>query len=84
MSLHEGAGWVLIIGWFLFSIAGWAATLAPPKADRRDDTVVKKEILDLLPKERIAFVIDDRPRVVRMWKENGLRVIPVAGQCEEF
>jgi predicted kinase len=56
--------------------------------DNRADTVVKKEILDallkLVPKERIAFVLDDRPKVIRMWKENGLRVFPVRGAVEEF
>jgi predicted kinase len=56
--------------------------------DQRDDTIVKQEILNsilkLVPKEQIALVLDDRPKVVRMWKENGLKVIPVAGACKEF
>ena len=45
--------------------------------DYRDDAIIKQEILDLLPKERIEFVIDDRPRVIRMWKANWLKVYPV-------
>lgn len=53
-------------------------------SDKREDSIVKKEILDKIPKEKIAFVIDDRPRVIRMWRENGLSVIPVKGQCDEF
>jgi predicted kinase len=52
--------------------------------DKRPDTMVKADILKLLPKDKIVCVIDDRPSVVRMWRENGLRVIPVRGQCEEF
>jgi predicted kinase len=52
--------------------------------DKRPDTMVKADILKLLPKEKIVCVIDDRPSVCRMWKENGLRVIAVRGQCEEF
>lgn len=52
--------------------------------DKRPDTMVKADLLKLLPKEKIVCVIDDRPSVVRMWKENGLRVVPVRGQCEEF
>lgn len=52
--------------------------------DKRDDVVVKKEILDKLPKNQIAFAIDDRPRVVRMWKENGVRVFAVADQSNDF
>jgi|SRR5581483_4743625 len=46
--------------------------------DKRDDTVVKQEILNRLPKERIAFVIDDRQRVVDMWRANGVKVYQVA------
>lgn len=56
--------------------------------DNRSDEVVKKEILDsilkIVPKENIFMVIDDRPKVLRMWRANGLKVIPVAGACDEF
>jgi predicted kinase len=52
--------------------------------DRRPDTQVKADLLKLLPREKIVCVIDDRPSVIRMWKEQGLRVIPVRGACEEF
>jgi predicted kinase len=51
--------------------------------DNRPDYIIKKEILDeiiaAVGKENIAFVLDDRPQVVEMWRENGLRVFPVAG-----
>ena len=54
--------------------------------DNRPDNIVKKEILDelaaVIGKENIAFVLDDRPKVVRMWKENGLTVYPVRGTTE--
>lgn len=54
--------------------------------DNRSDVLVKQEILDELAavvgKENIAFVIDDRPRVVEMWRSNGIRVIPVRGGWE--
>lgn len=46
--------------------------------DTRPDFVHKQEILDLLPKDRIAFVIDDRQQVVDMWRKNGLRCLQVA------
>jgi arsenate reductase-like glutaredoxin family protein len=56
--------------------------------DFRKDTIVKKEILDQIlrtvPKESIAFVIDDRPSVVEMWRENGLRVFPARGAIDPF
>jgi hypothetical protein len=51
--------------------------------DRREDYIVKGEILDLLP-VKPKFVIDDRPQVVKMWREKGIMVIPVAGECEDF
>lgn len=44
--------------------------------DYRHDTVVKEEILKLLP-TNIEFVVDDRPTVIAMWRKNGLKVYPV-------
>jgi len=46
--------------------------------DSREDSVIKQEILELLPKERIAWVLDDRDRVVSMWRRNGLTCLQVA------
>lgn len=55
--------------------------------DYRDDTIVKQEILDnilhWIPKEQILFAVDDRPRVIRMWKSNGIRCFDV-GEGVEF
>lgn len=48
------------------------------RGDRRPDWIVKQQILDYLPKDRIAFVIDDRNSVVDMWRRNGLTVYQVA------
>lgn len=51
--------------------------------DDRSDVIVKQEILDAIlqyvPKSQIAFVLDDRPKVVSMWKKNGLTCYPVRG-----
>jgi predicted kinase len=52
------------------------------------DTIEKQLILDELlasglAKEMIAFVVDDRPSVIKMWKDNGLRVIPVRGRDDD-
>lgn len=57
--------------------------------DNRPDNLVKQDILSGILrcgvlKSQIQFVIDDRPKVIRMWKENGLTVYPVRGQVEEF
>ena len=47
--------------------------------DKREDSVVKQQILDTYFPDRsvIYKVIDDRPRVIRMWRDNGLDVIDV-------
>lgn len=43
--------------------------------DRRDDTIVKAELYDKYLKNlSITKVIDDRPAVIRMWREKGLDV----------
>lgn len=46
--------------------------------DYQPDYVIKQEILDLLPKKRIAFVLDDRDQTVAMWRRNGLTCLQVA------
>jgi len=54
--------------------------------DNRSDAIIKpellSEILTTVRKDEIAWVIDDRPRVIRAWKEVGLKVYPVAGTTE--
>ena len=52
--------------------------------DKRPDTQVKSDILKFIPKEKVFLVIDDRPSVVKVWRESGLRVIAVRGECEGF
>ena len=46
--------------------------------DNRPDNIVKQEILDKLPKDRIGYVLDDRNQVVKMWRDNGLTCLQVA------
>lgn len=54
-------------------------------SDKRPDTMIKNDILKCIPKEKIAFAIDDRPRVIReVWRANNVRVFPVRGACEDF
>lgn len=49
-----------------------------PSGDFRDDRIIKKEILDKhFIKDDILLVIDDRPKVVEMWKKEGLNVLDV-------
>jgi hypothetical protein len=49
--------------------------------DYRADDVVKEEILDRdirLEPSQVWFVLDDRDRVVSMWRRRGFRVLQVA------
>lgn len=47
--------------------------------DKRCDSIVKREILDELIKEYyIEFTLDDRDRVVKMWRESGIKCLQVA------
>lgn len=48
--------------------------------DHRDDRIVKKEIYEstIKPRYNVRFVLDDRDKVVKMWREEGLKVLQVA------
>lgn len=70
--------------WFVHHDIPFDAIFMRAGSDKRPDTEVKQDILNLMPKEQIAIVFDDRPSVVRMWRANDIRVIPVRGACEEF
>jgi phosphoglycolate phosphatase-like HAD superfamily hydrolase len=40
--------------------------------DRRQDSVVKREMLAAIDKSKILFIVEDRSRVVEMWRSEGL------------
>lgn len=68
--------------WFEIKNIPFDGMLMRYAADNRSDTIIKKEILDELRSvvgENIAFALDDRPRIIRMWKENGITAFPVRG-----
>ena len=46
--------------------------------DMRQDAIVKREILQRLDKSRILFVVEDRSRVVEMWRAEGLTCLQCA------
>ena len=48
--------------------------------DNRDDAVVKGEIFEenIAPRFNVHYVLDDRDRVVAMWRARGLKVLQVA------
>ena len=51
--------------------------LMRPRGDRRPDTVVKRELYrtHLAPTHDVRLVIDDRPGVIEMWRQEGLYVL---------
>jgi len=57
-----------------------------PKLDYRCDSIVKKDILDqiIVDYGKPDMVFDDRPRVVNMWRENGIFVLDVYQGKEDF
>ena len=46
--------------------------------DRRSDTIAKREMLSGLDKSKILFVVEDRSRVVEMWRSEGLTCLQCA------
>jgi hypothetical protein len=50
------------------------------EGDQRPDTVIKQEIYDNLinPHFEVVKVVDDRPKVIRMWQSLGLAVVDVS------
>lgn len=50
------------------------------RGDRRDDDIVKYELLQEIRADGYnpVLVLDDRSRVVKMWREQGLRCLQVA------
>lgn len=46
--------------------------------DFRADEVLKKEWLDEIGPENVKLVFDDRDKVVKMWRENGITCCQVA------
>lgn len=54
--------------------------------DMRKDSIIKEEIFwrDIAPHYNVVAVIDDRPQVVRMWMELGVKVFNVGNPYKEF
>lgn len=53
--------------------------LKDEKGNKLDDTIIKKQIYEEWIKDRynVRFVLDDRDRVVKMWRDQGLKVLQV-------
>ena len=69
------------------SIQGLCVELYMRKTgDYRDDTIVKRGLYENYIKEKfnVVAVFDDRPKVLRMWRELGLFTFNVAQHENEF
>ena len=65
----------------------WSKLYMRADNDYRHDDIVKKELLDQIVVDfgkKPDIVFDDRPRVVKMWRENGVFVADVYQGTEDF
>lgn len=60
------------VAWLRQEEVNYHELLLRRDADFRSDTIVKRDILATLDKNRILFVVEDRSRVVEMWRAEGL------------
>jgi hypothetical protein len=69
------------------NLTGWQKLYMRKADDFRGDDIVKREILDEIIADygkKPDMVFDDRPRVVRMWREEGIFVFNVYQGEEDF
>ena len=68
------------VDWLARHFISYTALFMRPDGDTRQDDVLKEEILDrdILPRWTPAFALDDRNRVVAMWRRRGIPCLQVA------
>jgi hypothetical protein len=66
--------------WLVRNGVSFSRLIMRPTGDNRQDAIVKKELYEkhIKDKYNILFVLDDRNRVVDMWREQGLKCLQVA------
>lgn len=71
--------------WFDKHGVEWHELYMRHTRDYRPDEILKKEIYirEIKPRYNVVMVYDDRPKIVRMYRELGLKVADV-GKGEEF
>lgn len=62
------------LDWIFWHEVPFTTLRMRPTGDQRRDEIVKKEIYEtyIKPEYEILFVLDDRDRVVKMWRDLGL------------
>ena len=53
-------------------------------SDHRLDTEVKLDMLKMLPRELVAFAVDDRPMMIAAWRSWGVKLYPVTDTNEDY
>lgn len=68
------------VGWLSKNYVMYDELFMRKHGDYRPDEVIKKEIYDKHIKDKydVEFVLDDRNKVVKMWREIGLKCLQVA------
>ena len=66
--------------WLLKHKVKYVELIMRLSGDNRNDAIIKQEIYEnhIKDKYEIEFVLDDRNRVVDMWRNNGLKCLQVA------
>lgn len=66
--------------WLRESGFRWDEFYMRPEDDTRNDAIVKNELFEqhIAGKYNVDFILDDRDRVVKMWRAKGLKVLQVA------
>lgn len=80
LSGREESGRKLTEEWLAKYKIPYSVLYMRPTGDNRADNIVKKEIYEkhIKGKSEVLFVLDDRDRVVKMWRDEGLPCFQVA------
>lgn len=66
------------VGWLKKNEIVYKRLRMRPHGDHCPDTVLKKRWLNEVGKENVLMVFDDRDRLVKMWRDEGLTCLQVA------
>jgi len=80
MSGRDGGYRVETEEWLAANFVNYDELYMRPEGDKRKDDVVKNELFEehIAGKYNVDFILDDRNRVVDMWRAKGLKVLQCA------
>jgi len=85
MSGRDGCCYDATFKWLVQNGVYFDVLLMREPGDTRKDNIVKKEMFDTISQDNnVVGVFDDRPQVVRMWRDLGLTVFNVGELDNEF